>query len=99
MGGPLLSEPVFAPRRGALDMGGDSLSDSCANQARCSGVAPAGRLSGASLGGSEIEALYTDLVLTHRGRCGRGLGPDCTPRFPNRTHDRGHDLAAAVRDL
>lgn len=66
-----ISAPLMAPRRGALDMGGDSMSDGGGpGSARGSGVGGAlgGRVSGASLSGSEIEALYSDISLIHRGR-------------------------------
>ena len=57
-----VSAPLCAPRRGALDMGNDSVSDS--GCARPSGAG----LRGPSLGGSEIDALYSDVALIHRGR-------------------------------
>ncbi|GBF90109.1 hypothetical protein Rsub_02817 [Raphidocelis subcapitata] len=57
-----LSAPLCAPRRGALDMGNDSMSDS--GCARASGAG--GR--GASPGGSELDSLYSDVTLIHRGR-------------------------------
>ncbi|KAI8464568.1 MAG: kinase-like domain-containing protein [Monoraphidium minutum] len=61
---PLMA-PLFAPRRGALDMGGDSLSDGGMGAGRASEAG--GRLGGAPLGGSELDALFSDVALIHRG--------------------------------
>jgi hypothetical protein len=78
-----VSAPALMPRRrGALDMGGDSMSDSGGVGRRSSLAVPGSRLGGSHApGGSEVDALYGDVRLVHRGRRGpvpaggRGGGP------------------------
>ena len=63
-----MSAPLLAParRRGALDMGVDSTSDSGVGGHRSSAHCASG--GGPLPGTSEIDALYSDVTLLHRGR-------------------------------
>jgi hypothetical protein len=58
-----VSAPLFPPRRGAFDGRSDSVSDS----GRASG-AGAGGGRGPALGSTELDALYSDVALIHRGK-------------------------------
>lgn len=63
---PTLCAPTLAPRRGAFDMKSGSIADG-----RTSGRSSSTSIQapGTVPGGSQLEALYSDIVLIHRGRC------------------------------